>query len=313
MKLSADSVSRVRRIMPQEPSNRTDVFTRDWPQKVDPASYIGRQERQTDVADAQRLARLAAMLDHETPPWADGVVPFLGHWLFFQPRVLRSQIGPDGHPLRDGDGLLPAVALPRRMWAGSRVRFLRELPVGAPLTRISTVVDVSSKSGRTGWLLFVTLRHEIVSVGGETAIVEDQDIVYREAAMPGAPVEPRAFDSGQSDPITRVVHPDPILLFMFSALTLNGHRIHYDLPYCREAEGYSNLVVHGPLIATLLMDHLLCHRPMARVSAFSFKAVGPSFAGEPLHLGLSEVDETTLRLRAVGPAGPAVIATAELA
>jgi len=178
------------------------------------------------------------------------------------------------------------VELPRRMWAGSRIRFLAPVPLGSTLRQVSTIRNVEAKSGKSGAMIFVTVSHEIFA-DGTRAVIDEHDIVYREAPKPGsaaAPVEPEAR---QSD-FTRTIHPDPVLLFRYSALTFNGHRIHYDRDYCREVEGYPGLVVHGPLIATLLMDHFLRARPGTRVARFSFRAQRPLFDIAPFDLCLTE-------------------------
>jgi 3-methylfumaryl-CoA hydratase len=223
----------------------------------------------TIVADdivAAPLRRLSALLDHDEPPWPSGVLPALGHWLFFLPEAGQSALGDDGHPLRGDD--LPPVPAQRRMWAGSRIEFLAELPLGGPAMRRSRVVKVEQKTGRSGALTFVTVRHEI-GLGSTPAIVELQDLVYRDDVTP----QP---SSVMSTPIAcnriatarRTLMFDPQLLFRFSALTYNAHRIHYDLPYALEDEHYPGLVVQGPLQATLLIDHLLRVQPGARLARF---------------------------------------------
>lgn len=277
---------------------------------MDVESWIGRREIQRDIADPQRMAQLAALLDHDVSPWETGLLPPLGHWLCFPPIARQSAIGEDGHPERTGDGLLPAVDLPRRMWAGSRVRFLAPIALGSPIVRTSTLMAATPKTGRSGNMLFVTVRHEIAVPGSEAAIVEEQDIVYREAADPGAPAPRASVDAGEIEAVTRTVVPDPVLLFRYSAVTFNGHRIHYDRDYCRDVEAYPGLVVHGPLIATLMLDHLLRHRPRTPIAAYSFRAMAPSFDGETITLGLAETADGA-RLRAIGPYGPAMSATVE--
>jgi 3-methylfumaryl-CoA hydratase len=276
---------------------------------TDPQYHIGRQEIRHDIADSERMARLAAMLDHEIPPWEPQMLPLLGHWLCFRPDARQSSIGPDGHPLRTDGGLLPNVELPRRMWAGSRIRFLRNIPLGAPITRVSTLTAATPKSGRSGSMLFVTLRHEIAIEGDDAAIIEEQDIVYREAAAPGVPAARPVFEAGDADAVTRGVQPDPVMLFRYSALTFNGHRIHYDRDYCREAEGYPSLVIHGPLIATLMLDHLLRQAPAKRVASYSFRAMSAAFEGEALILGSTPAGSET-HLRAIGPVGVVMTASA---
>lgn len=235
-------------------------------------------EHRTDIAAARQAHLLAALLDHDTPPWRPGELPPLAHWLLFPPDARQSGIGPDGHPMREDDGL------PRRMWAGSRVRFLAPILLGSEVERETSAIAINDKEGRSGRMRFVTLRH-LLKVDGQVYVEEEQDIVYREAGRNGAPPPPDALTPAPQ--IARAVTIDPVQLFRFSALTFNAHRIHYDLPYTQDVEGYPGLVVHGPFIATLLMDHFLRHAPAAQVSSFSFRAQRPIFAGEPFTLGLS--------------------------
>jgi 3-methylfumaryl-CoA hydratase len=240
--------------------------------------WVGRFETREDVAAAAPLEGLAAMLDHETPPWRPGEVPPLGHWLYFLPRALQRDIAADGHPHRGG--FLPPVDLPRRMWAGGAFTFSAPLPVGAAISRRSTIDEVMPKTGRSGRMVFVKVRHEISTAAG-VAVTEFHDIVYREASKPGEAAPAGELPPGPPD-WQRVVVPDPVLLFRFSALTFNGHRIHYDHDYCRDVEGYPGLVFHGPLSATLLVDLFLRQHPGARASGFRFRAKRPLFDTHPL-------------------------------
>jgi 3-methylfumaryl-CoA hydratase len=245
--------------------------------------WIGRSESTEDVVSKFPVAALAAALDRDDPPPRNGdVLPPLWHWLYFLPVYRQSDAGPDGHMRRGG--FLPPVPLPRRMWAGSRVRFRQALRVGDAIRRVSTVADVSHKSGRSGDLVFVVVRHEI-SAGDGMAITEEHDIVYRDAPRGGGgAVEASPGPAGGASPDApwqRVVHPDPLLLFRYSALTFNGHRIHYDRSYVTEVEGYPGLVVHGPLLATLMLDLLRRERPEAKVAQFRFRALRPVFDTAP--------------------------------
>ena len=236
-------------------------------------AWIGRQEIREDLATAAPLNGMAATLDHQAAQdFALGdIVPPLWHWTYFLPTPRQSQLGTDGHPVKGG--LLPPITLPRRMWAGSQIEFLRPLYVGEKIARRSTISDVSYKEGRTGSLAFVKLRHETSNAGG-VAIVENQDIVYRNPPKPGeGPATPTIARTDAQ--WRRKVQPTAPLLFRYSALTFNGHRIHYDRPYAEREEGYSGLVVHGPLIATLLLDLLRSELPDARVVAYDFRAVRP--------------------------------------
>jgi len=236
--------------------------------------WIGRVERRTDLVAAAPLAAMSATLDRDDPEPAAGTeVPPLWQWLYFTPRALARDIGPDGHERRGG--FLPPVELPRRMFAGGRFEFERPLRVGEAIDRTSRIVDVTGKQGRSGTLVFVTLSHEIADSRG-VAIREEHDVVYRDQPAPGAPQpapEPAPADAGFS----REIAPDPVLLFRYSALTFNGHRIHYDRPYATGVEGYPGLVVHGPLIATLLLDLLRREAPDAPVRRFEFRAKRPLF------------------------------------
>ncbi|CAH2599271.1 Mesaconyl-C(4)-CoA hydratase [Rhodovastum atsumiense] len=235
--------------------------------------WIGRQETLTDIVTPFPVAALAATLDRDDPAPRDGdPLPPLWHWLYFLPRAPQSQIGPDGHPRRGG--FLPPVSLPRRMWAGGRLTFPGTLRIGDTITRTSTIADVTFKEGRSGALVFVLVRHEIAGPGG-LAITEEQDIVYRDAARPGdAPPPARPAPSGAG--WHRDILPDPVLLFRYSALTFNSHRIHYDRRYGTEAEGYPGLVVHGPLLATLLVDLARRNDPRP-ITGFRFRAQNPVF------------------------------------
>ncbi len=240
--------------------------------------WVGKTESYDDVVTAAPLAGYAAMLDRDDPyPLVGDVLPPSTHWLYFLPQAPQSQIGPDGHPKR-GD-FLPPVDLPRRMWAGSRLEFLRPLKVGDTIRRVSTIKDVSHKQGKTGDLVFCVVRHEISNDQG-LCIVDEHDIVYRDEPDKNAPPAP-AKEAPEGADWSRPIDPDPVLLFRYSALTFNGHRIHYDRSYVTEVEGYPGLIVHGPLIATLLMD--LCRReqPDRTLKSFAFRAVSPLFDTAP--------------------------------
>jgi len=215
---------------------------------------------------------LAATLDRDDPAYEYGTpLPPLWHWLHFLPVFKMRDAGYDGHAALGG--FLPPVPLPRRMWAGSRLRFVAPLRIGQVLRKTSTVGKVDHKSGRSGDLVFVTVRHQVFD-GDVQGIDEEHDIVYREApkADAAAPKPPQAPNRSA---FSRSIHPDPVLLFRYSALTFNGHRIHYDRPFCIGSEGYEGLVVHGPLLATLLLDLLRREMPEAWVETFTFRAVSP--------------------------------------
>ena len=263
--------------------------------------WIGRTEETEDQVSTVPLAALSATLDRDdAEPVAGDAVPPGWHWLYFLPRARRSELGPDGHAKRGG--FLPPVPLPRRMWAGGRLEFLKPLRVSEPIRRVSEILDVTPKTGKTGTLVFVVVRHSISGADG-LAVVEEQDLVYREPPDPNAPPPPSK--PAPAEPVwTRAVEPDPVLLFRYSALTFNGHRIHYDHRYVTGEEGYPGLIVHGPLIATLLLDLVRCERPGATLSKFDFRAVSPLFDERPFTVnGAPGDDGPTARLWALNAEG----------
>jgi 3-methylfumaryl-CoA hydratase len=237
-------------------------------------AWVGRTEERHDVVTEAPIAALAATLDRDDPlPQPGDPVPPLWHWLYFLPGARQSEIGPDGHAQRGG--FLPPVALPRRMWAGGRLLFHEPLRVGDPIRRISRIERIDAKAGQSGSLVFVTVSHRVDGPRG-LALTEEHDIVYREAPVPGATPPPPTLAPTDAQ-FQREIAPDPVLLFRYSALTFNGHRIHYDRSYVTGVEGYPGLIVHGPLIATLLCDLLRRERPAARMVRFEFKALRPLF------------------------------------
>jgi 3-methylfumaryl-CoA hydratase len=239
------------------------------------------EEHRTDTLVAGPLNRLAALFDHDAAHWPHESLPPLAHWLYFLPDDAQSTLTGDGHPLRGA--FLPPIDAPRRMWAGGRVTFHAPLPIDAAATRRSVVTAVSEKHGRSGPLTFVTIRHEI-EAAGMLAVTEDQDLVFRPGdSSPPAVAEPDARIADAS----REVVPDITALFRFSALTFNAHRIHYDRNYARTVEGYLDLVVHGPLQAMLLVDHLLRERPGVTLNHFAYRGVRPMFADRTLRLNLA--------------------------
>jgi 3-methylfumaryl-CoA hydratase len=262
--------------------------------------WVRRSEIVNDIATATPYAALAATLDwpeqaQEQRPAAGTALPYLWHWLYFLPIYTQSEIGADGHAKRGG--FLPPVPLPRRMWAGSDFQFHEPLLVGDTLARTSTIIDVKEKSGRTGNLIFVKVRHEIRRNGAQNvALTEHHNIVYRDAARPGDIAPPPVAAPSEFIWERRIV-PDDVLLFRYSALTFNGHRIHYDRKYVTEVEGYPGLIVHGPLIATLLMDLLRRHMPSAQVAKFEFKAIRATFDIHPFSVhGQPSADGKSIHL-----------------
>ena len=274
--------------------------------------WVGRTETLRDVVTTTQVAAMVATLDNGTPvPDAGGVLPPLWHWLYFLPRPKRSEIGPDGHAARGG--FLPPVPLPRRMWAGGRLQWHDTIRVGDAIERVSRVASVSKKSGKTGDLVFVLVEHRVSTERG-LALTEEHDIVYREAPELGVtpPTPPRGpTDETWSE---RIV-PDDVLLFRYSALTFNAHRIHYDRRYVTEVEGYPGLIVHGPLIAMLLVELLRKNVPDATLAKFSFRAASPLFDTAPFEVcGRPDADGKTVHLWARNTdGGLAMQATAELA
>ena len=245
-------------------------------------AWVPREEVRHDVVTAGPLERLAATLDYAAVPWRNGEVPPLGHWLFMLPDARQTMLGPDGHPVR-GD-FIPPIAQPRRMWAGSRLSFPGMLRVGDAVTRRSTVGPVVDKGDMT----FVTLRHE-VSANGEVAVVEEQDLVYLPERTSGESATAKPVDMPEAETVRSIV-ADEAMLFRYSALTFNAHRIHYDLPYATGVEHYPGLVVHGPLLATLLVDHVRRATPDGRITSFEFRARSPVICGDSFDLCQSGED-----------------------
>jgi 3-methylfumaryl-CoA hydratase len=243
------------------------------------ADWLGRSETREDQITPAPIAALSATLDRDpVRPAAGAPIPALWHWLYFLPLGRQSEIGPDGHAKRGG--FLPPVPLPRRMWASSQLRFDQPLRVGDSIQRVSRIESVNEKYGRSGRLVFVKVKHEVRANGGPgPALTEFHDIVYRDAPKPGdAAAPPQAAPKAAFE---KKWVPDDVLLFRYSALTFNGHRIHYDRRYVTEVEGYPGLIVHGPLQATLLHDLLRWQLPDARVAAFEFRALRPLFDLHP--------------------------------
>ncbi|HGM5581824.1 TPA: MaoC family dehydratase N-terminal domain-containing protein [Pseudomonas putida] len=234
---------------------------------TDFSAWIGRTEEAWDVLSRNLVKRIAATFGEAAPGHGDAL-PHLWTWCFFQEPLPESQLGADGHPARGG--FLPPADNRNRMWAGGRVEFIAPLKVGGEAHRLSTILHIEEKHGRTGALLFVTVRHDY-SQDGRLCVREEQDIVYREPNPPksgsGTPSEAGEW----SETIT----PTPTLLFRYSAITFNGHRIHYDHPYVTETEGYPGLVVHGPMIATLNLRAFVRAHPDKPVRHFAYRGLRP--------------------------------------
>jgi 3-methylfumaryl-CoA hydratase len=240
-------------------------------------TWIGKQETLEDDISLFPAKALAAALDNASVPQKGDALPAFWEWLYFLPTPKASATGADGHPAKGG--FLPPVPLPRRMWAAGEVDCFAPLIIGQPATRVSTIEAVDLKGGSTGQLVFVTVRHDIFQ-NGVRCISQAQNIVYREQPAADAPspaAKPAPMDADWSATIT----PDPVLLFRYSALTYNGHRIHYDRTYAMQEELYPALVVHGPLLVTLLLELKRHHLPESPLKSFKFRAMRPTFDTDP--------------------------------
>jgi itaconyl-CoA hydratase/mesaconyl-C4 CoA hydratase len=244
---------------------------------TDFSAWIGRTEEAHDVLSRNLVKRIAATFGEATP--ADGEpLPPLWQWCFFQEPVFESQLGSDGHPARGG--FLPPADNRNRMWAGGRLEFIAPLTVGAEALRLSTILNIEEKHGRTGSLLFVTVRHDY-SQNGLLCVREEQDIVYREPNPPRL----NSGEAPESGDWSETVSPTPTLLFRYSAVTFNGHRIHYDYPYVTDTEGYPGLVVHGPMIATFNLRAFIRANPDKPVRHFAYRGVRPLTLPTPFIVG----------------------------
>ncbi|HZR85583.1 MAG TPA: MaoC family dehydratase N-terminal domain-containing protein [Bradyrhizobium sp.] len=251
--------------------------------------WIGRTQDATDTVTAQLVKGLRATLFQEIgEPRTGDPAPFTVHWCLAQPVFAMSMLGPDGHPTRGG--FLPPVPLPRRMWAGGEIEFLDPLRVGDESTRTSRIADVTVKTGSTGQLCFVSVEHTVTSPRG-VAIRERQDIVYREMgsaqAAPKAPPPPPVAQHRE----THV--SDPVLLFRYSALTFNGHRIHYDRDYVTKVEGYPGLIFHGPLQAAFIVEMAARLRGGRPPKKFTYRGVQPLFEGSEFSVNANDNGATT--------------------
>ena len=270
--------------------------------------WIGRSSEASDIVTAQLVKGLRATLFMEigTPKPGDAA-PFTAHWCLAQPVFPMSELGPDGHPARGG--FLPPVPLPRRMWAGGELEFFEPLRVGDEMTRTSRIADVTMKSGSTGALCFVSVDHLITTPRG-TALRERQDIVYRDmsATQPSAPAKPPAPPPAAQHRESHMA--DAVLLFRYSALTFNGHRIHYDRDYVTKVEGYPGLIFHGPMQAALLVEFAGRLHGGAAPKRFSYRGVQPLFDGSEFSVNANETG-TGMELWTANSAGqPTMKATA---
>jgi 3-methylfumaryl-CoA hydratase len=247
-------------------------------------AWLGRREECTDIIAAAPLKRLLALLDRPPWPWESAWMPPLGHWLFHLAATPQSALGIDGHALRGT--FLPPIPLSRRMWAGSRITVHRPIALGTAVVRISTIAQIKVRPERGG-TVFVTV-HDDFAADGEILMTEERDIVYLGDAH-SAP-RPSGSTTGQAAEAVRRFTADPVILFRYSALTFNSHRIHYDRDYATVVEKYPGLVVHGPLIATLLMDHFLRIEPTCRITTLSCRARAPAFDAAPFDLCMKRTE-----------------------
>ncbi len=266
-------------------------------------NWIGREEECEDILTPFQVAGFSAVLDLDDPSPSPGDPAPAGiHWMLTKSSPRNSLLGEDGHGRRGN--FIPPVDLPRRMWAGSTLEFMRPLIIGETVKRISRIEDVVIKQGKSGQLVFVTVMHEFEGASGP-ALRDQQQLVYREPPNPDSPR--RAVEKAPDNPEwSRTMVPDAVLLFRYSALTFNGHRIHYDRTYCREYEGYPGLVVHGPLQATLLLDLCRRNKPEKLIRRFEFRAQHPLFDGETMLIA-GQSSSSGAELWTAGPQGQVAI------
>jgi 3-methylfumaryl-CoA hydratase len=249
--------------------------------------WIGRSSEASDIVTGQLVKGLRATLFQEIgEPKPGDAAPWTVHWCLAQPVYPMSQLGPDGHPTRGG--FLPPVPLPRRMWAGGELEFFAPLRVGDQMTRASRISDVTMKTGSTGVLCFVSVEHLITTPRG-TALRERQDIVYRDmstaqSAAPGKPAPPPVAMHRESH------MADPVLLFRYSALTFNGHRIHYDRDYVTKVEGYPGLIFHGPLQATFIVELAAKLHGGKPPKKLGYRGLQPLFEGSEFSINANTTD-----------------------
>ncbi|MGL4975255.1 MAG: FAS1-like dehydratase domain-containing protein [Bosea sp. (in: a-proteobacteria)] len=240
--------------------------------------WVGRTREAEDVIGLNQARLMAATIDMDPADiQADQPLRPLWHWIFFLEGFRPTELGRDGHPARGG--FLPPVPLANRMWAGGEVQFHGPISIGARVLKKSTISSIKLKPGSSGPLVFVAVTHELID-NGRLLITERHDIVYRNP-VPGSSA--KKIPELPAAAIERDFLPNATMLFRYSALTFNGHRIHYDVDYCRDVEGYPGLVVHGPLVATLLagLAQDAANRP---IRSFTYRGVRPSIAGAPMTL-----------------------------
>jgi 3-methylfumaryl-CoA hydratase len=260
------------------------------------SAWIGRSVEEVDMVTPRLVAEYRVTLDPHLAPVGEGEAPLGFHWCLSPFLAPMQELGPDGHPQKGG--FLPPIPLSRRMWAGGHIEFFFSIHVGDEVRRRSTIASIEAKQGRTGPLWFVGVQHDYATSRG-VAISELHNIVYREAAVPGAQMVPAtgANDLGKPEATSQII-PSPTLLFRYSALTFNGHRIHYDRPYATGVEGYDDLVVHGPLQAILMLN-LAAKTRRATPAKFSYRGLSPLTSGSAFDVAFRETACWTRR-----PGGP---------
>ncbi len=258
---------------------------------TDLQNWLGKSETKTAFIDSRQAELLAATFNSDIPKKGDALPP-CWHWAWFNDAIPPSQLGRDGHPKRGLSGLLPPSPLPRRMWAGGRIEFIKPVIIGKEITKKSTIEKIAEKTGSTGALCIVTTLHELFDED-ELCIREHQNLVFREDPKPDTP-KPQQIAPPQNAQVSHSVTPDTITMFRYSALTFNGHRIHYDIDYARDIEGYKGLVFHAPLTATLLFE-LATQIADKSISQFSYRATAPLFGHQDFSIhGKKDGDKITV-------------------
>lgn len=264
-------------------------------------SWLGREQRAAQRMDLWPVEGLHALLNMDAHPAEGDEAPYLAQWLYFGPTVPQSRIATDGHPER-GD-FLPPIPLPRRMWAASDVTFKRNLRIGETVQKTARIADISSKEGASGTLLFLKVDNDYVDESGAAILRETQTLVYRDEPS-SAEASPRSTPAPSIAAWSQAVTPDETMLFRYSAITFNAHRIHYDRSYTQDVEHYADIIVQGQLTATLLLEAFLRAKPEQRIASFSFRGVQPIFCNETIYLeGAPDGSEGTYRLWARDAAG----------
>ncbi|MCF8465828.1 MAG: MaoC family dehydratase N-terminal domain-containing protein [Sneathiella sp.] len=270
-------------------------------------NWVGNQEKRSEIIHQQSLNGFAALMDEDSP--ASAIVPPGGHWMYFLPTDKQSRLAHDGHAFK-GD-FLPPAELPRRMWAGGRLTFHQELKAGDLAEKTSTIKSVTPKEGNSGALVFVTVEHQVTNVNG-LCITEEHDIVFRAAPTNNGSGQKKLQPAPTDGQWVETVTPDPVMLFRYSALTFNGHRIHYDRDYCLHEEGYPGLIVHGPLLGTLLMRLAVKNMGGRALKHFNFRNYSPIFDTASFKIAGKADNDDQSTVWVAGPDGElAVLATAQ--